>query len=350
MNVLLTCAGRRNYLVRIFKDALGGRGRVLACDSSDSAPAFAEADARFVVPPLDHPGYFDTLAGICRDQRVGLLLSVHDLELEGLAQRAAQMREDGTIAVISALRVVALCQDKWAAFHWMRAHDIPTPDTYLTLDDARRAVSQGVIRYPLFIKPRWGVGSIAAEHVDNEHELALAREWGRILVQRSFLARMNRADPENCFVIQERLGGKEYGLDVVNDLDGRYCCTFARRKLVMRAGNTDRAVTVAEPALERLGKAISQRLGHIGSLDCDVIETDRGVFVLDLNPRLGGGYPFSHLAGANLPAALIAWASGEQPDPSWLQTRPGVQACKYDGMVVVEDVRRERVEATRSVR
>ena len=44
MNVLLTCAGRRTYLVRYFQEALRGRGEALARDSSASAPAIIEAD------------------------------------------------------------------------------------------------------------------------------------------------------------------------------------------------------------------------------------------------------------------------------------------------------------------
>src|SRR5207244_165618 len=129
-------------------------------------------------------------------------------------------------------------------------------------------------RYPLFIKPRWGVSSIGADHVENDYELTLAHEWGQIQVRRTMLARMGRADPDRSFVIQEWLQGQEYGLDVVNDLHGRHVCTFARRKLAMRAGNTDRAVTVNDPRLEQVGSAIGQRLGHIGSLDCDVMITD----------------------------------------------------------------------------
>ena len=45
MNVLLTCAGRRTYLVTAFKAAVGGAGRVLACDASADAPALQEGSS-----------------------------------------------------------------------------------------------------------------------------------------------------------------------------------------------------------------------------------------------------------------------------------------------------------------
>jgi len=63
-----------------------------------------------------------------------------------------------------------------------------------------------VIRFPLLLKPRWGTSSIGIETVENEHELRLAREWGRIQLGRTILTSMSQADPDNCFVIQERWG------------------------------------------------------------------------------------------------------------------------------------------------
>ncbi len=336
MNVLLTCAGRRNFLVRFFRDALAGAGKVLACDASAYAPAFAETAHRFVVPALDHPDYFGVLLNICREQRVRLLVSVNDLELDGLARHAGRFREVGTIAVISAPEVVATCQDKWAAYRWLVKAGLATPTTCLTLADTRQALAAGTMRFPLVIKPRWGSSSIGIERVEDARELELGYEWAKIQVGRSMFATLSKADRERTVLIQQFLQGQEYGIDVVNDLSGRYVSTLARRKLAMRAGNTDRAVTVAEPHLEHLGRQLGERLGHQGSLDCDIMATENGYQVLDLNPRLGGGYPFSHLAGADLPRTLVAWARGESPDPNWLKTSPGVVASKYDEVVVMD--------------
>jgi carbamoyl-phosphate synthase large subunit len=57
-----------------------------------------------------------------------------------------------------------------------------------------------------------------------------------------------------------------------------------------------------------------------------------------MNPRFGGGYPFSHVAGANLPAALIAWVKGETPDTSWLKVNKGVRSSKCDRLVSIQDI------------
>lgn len=337
MNILLTCVGRRNQLVQFFKRALGQRGQVVACDSSAAAPALAEADQALIVPRIQQPDYFDAMLTICRGHVIGLYVTVHDYEISLLTHQARRFREAGTIPLVASPRAVATCLDKWATFQFLKSCAIPTPDTYLSAEAARHALALGLIKFPLVIKPRWGFSSERVECVENERELALAQEWGQNRLRRNWvIAALSAADPDNCLVIQEYLQGQEYGMDVVNDLDGRHVATLGRRKLVMRAGATDRAVTVADTHLERLGAQIGVQLAHIGSLDCDVMATDRGHFVLDMNPRIGGGYPFSHVAGANLPAALIAWANREEPDPSWLKARPGVYASKGDHVQVIE--------------
>jgi hypothetical protein len=43
------------------------------------------------------------------------------------------------------------------------------------------------------------------------------------------------------------------------------------------------------------------------------------------------------VAGANLPAALIAWAANESPDPAWFRVRPEVMSSKVDEVVVREE-------------
>jgi carbamoyl-phosphate synthase large subunit len=338
MNILLTCAGRRNYLVEFFQNELAGRGRVIACDADKMAPALAAADEAVVVPRMSDAGYFDALLAVCREHQIRLIISVNDLELGGLARHAERFHEAGTIPVVADESVIATCQDKWATFQLLRSWGVATPDTYLGPDRVREALATGTLEFPLIVKPRWGSSSIGLERIENDRELALAQEWGTIQLRRSIFSSLSQNDFVHGLVFQEELRGDEYGMDIVNDLDGNHVATLGRQKLAMRYGNTDRAMTVEDQRLERLGQALGRRLAHRGSLDCDVMMTESGPQVLDLNPRIGGGYPFSHLAGANLPAALIAWACGEEADPAWFKPQPGVVSSRCDQMMIVNSV------------
>lgn len=148
------------------------------------------------------------------------------------------------------------------------------------------------------------------------------------------------ATPSEGLLIQSVLPGQEYGLDVVNDLKGNYCATFVKRKLSMRAGETDRAVTETHPQLAEVGKRIGELLGHRGNLDCDVFYDGKQAYLLELNPRFGGGFPFTAEAGADMLSALIAWVCDEEPPRAWASMRPGVTCSKYDRLVQVSAQRK----------
>lgn len=332
INILLTCAGRRNYLVDYFRQALAGRGQIFASDAALSASALQEADQAFLVPTVTAPDYFDTLLAICRENHVRLLFSLNDLELPLLARQRDRFLAIGTIPVISSPAVVDLCFDKLATANFLRQLNIPTPQTFITLAETQAALSGNELTFPLVVKPRWGTASFGIEYPESSEEMVLTWELGHLRLQRSFLLAAS-VDKEHCLIAQEKVTGTEYGLDVINDLAGRYVTTFVKRKLAMRSGETDKAVTVSHPLLEAVGRRIGEALGHIGNLDCDVFVDGERFWVLELNPRFGGGYPFTHRAGANLPAALIAWAQGERADPGWLSMQPDVASAKCDRLI-----------------
>jgi len=275
------------------------------------------------------------LVGLCRKHDIRLLLSLNDLELPLLARARPQFLAVGTIAVVSPPEIVDLCFDKWATAQFLAECGIPAPRTFLSVKSARAALRSGELSYPVVVKPRWGSASIGIEYPQDERELELVYDLIKLRISRSILAGVSAAEPDRCVLIQERLTGQEYGLDVVNDLDGRYLATFARRKLGMRAGETDRAVTVEHATLTQLGETLGSRLGHVGVLDCDVFQSDAGWHCLELNPRFGGGYPFSHAAGADIPALLVALAESREPQAEWLRIAPDVTSAKCDHILVV---------------
>ena len=337
MNLLFTCAGRRTYLIKYFKENMSEGDKIIATDMQLSAPALTVADVKEIVPSVYDPKYVDIILDICLRHKVDALLSLNDLELPILAENKKRFASIGVTAIVSDPSVIDICFDKYKTAQWVESLGLSSPKTYVRLEGAKSALDKGEISFPLFLKPRWGSGSIGLETVDNMEELEL---YYRILVKKikkSILATASVGD--EYVLIQEKLTGKEYGLDVINDLVGKHVAVSVKEKLAMRAGETDKAVTVDVPEVTAIGRVIGQNLHHIGNLDVDIMQRANGDYcVLELNPRFGGGFPFSYEAGVNLPKAIIQWLKGEVVDVNSLAPQVGRMFAKNDSLVEIKNI------------
>jgi carbamoyl-phosphate synthase large subunit len=265
---------------------------------------------------------------LCRKYDVKMLLSLHDLEIAYLAPHRDAFLAIGAFPVIPDNAFARICLDKLSTVEFARHHNIKVPATFVSLEDAQRAVAEGMLEFPVMVKPRNGFGSIALHMAESMEELCAAWHLVHARIGRTPIAHSPEFEASRSVLIQQKLRGPEYGIDVVNDLKGRFVACLIERKLDMRAGETDSAVIEASEPLATLGRRIALASQHPGNLDLDVIVEDGTPYLLEMNPRFGGHYPFAHIAGANVPAALIAWARGEAVEPSWLTARIGCRAIK----------------------
>lgn len=81
---------------------------------------------------------------------------------------------------------------------------------------------------------------------------------------------------------------------------------------------------------------MSELLHHIGNLDVDVFLVNDTPYVLEMNARFGGGYPFSHMAGVNLPLAIVKWLLNESVDSQILTAKPGVLTHKDIALTILQ--------------
>ena len=346
MNILFTCAGRRTYLLKYFREQLAGQGKIIGADMQLTAPALSAADIRVQVPAVYNPNYLDVLRQICVEHHVDVLISLNDLELPILSENKKSFEEIGVNVLVSKPEVIDICFDKVRTSEYMESIGLVTPKTYSNLDDALAGLHAGKIHFPLVIKPRWGSASIGIEFVDNEEDLRIVYALIKRKIIKGILGEVSSHD-ENYILIQERIIGKEYGLDIINDLTGKNVAVAVKQKLSMRAGETDKATTVDNPELRRIGEIIGSNLGHIGNLDCDVLEMDGKYYVLELNPRFGGGFPFSYEAGVNLPKAIINWVQGKQFDLEQLVPTYGLTFAKCDYLVNTSEQKDELVKTNK---
>ena len=335
MNILFTCAGRRTYLLKYFRENLSVGDKIVATDMQLSAPALQAADIKIQVPAVYDPRYVDITLNICKEQKIDALLSLNDLELPILAENKAKFEALGVKVIVSDPEVIDICFDKYKTAQWVESIGLNAPKTYVTLTSAKEALAKGEVAFPLFMKPRWGSGSIGLESIADMEELDIYYHLLMKKIKKTILATASVGD--EYIMIQEKLTGNEYGLDVMNDLEGNNVGVSVKQKLAMRAGETDKALTVDLPEVREMGATIGRNLKHIGNLDVDIMQRANGDYcVLELNPRFGGGYPFSYEAGVNMPKAIIKWVKGESVDAEILKPEIGRMFAKNDYLMEIK--------------
>lgn len=320
MNVLLLSAGRQVFLVQAFRSALSNRadsGQIIAADIDRLAPSLAAADLALVAPRTEEHGFVSWLEAVSSRHAPLLILTLHERDLFVLETMRPRLSDLGARLVGMPTDSLKICMDKVELAGMCAEVGLSAPATW-TADNLASARSEA---FPLILKKRAGRGGRGQQYARSPKEL---------------LDLSNAESDEFC--IQEVIRGTEFGLDVINDLEGRFVTVFAREKISMRDGETAVARTADPARFSSVARTLSERVSHQGCMDVDVIVSRRDVTILDINPRFGGGYPFSHLAGADLPAALLCWAAGEKPDARWFQPQVGLLASKPSMLVELPDV------------
>lgn len=282
MNLLILSCGTRDKVVQYFKTAFAEQGRIVCTDCSPYAPALYEADAHYIVPRITAPDYLEVLYEICKKEAITGVLSLIDPELSLIAAHEAQFRALGVQIIGSDYELCERTLNKWELFGWMEAHGYPCAKTYCTMEAFCAALERGEVQFPVFVKPMKGSASIQIAKADDMETAAFLFAHGEQMI------------------IQEYMTGQEIGADVYIDLISKKVVSiFTKKKLVMRAGETDKAVSFIDEKLFAFITKFVEESGFAGQIDIDLFEKDGVYYISEVNPRFGGGYPHAYACGAD---------------------------------------------------
>ena len=282
MNILILSCGTRNKIVQYFRTAFNGRGNVIATDCSTLAPALYDADKYYIVPRMDADGYLDVILDICKKEKINGVLSLIDPELSLLAENEKKFTELGTKVIGSSYELCEMALDKFEMYEWLVNHGYKCAKSYMEKDVFYADLKDGKISFPVFVKPARGSASISISKVYDKEtvDLLFAHEEG--------------------LMIQEFLDGQEIGADVYIDmLSGEVVSIFTKKKLKMRAGETDKAVSFKDERLFALIKGFVEKAGYSAQIDIDIFDIDGEYYISEVNPRFGGGYPHAYESGVD---------------------------------------------------
>lgn len=318
MNILILSCGTRNKIVQYFKRAFDGIGNVIATDCSNLAPALYEADKYYIVPRMDAPDYLNVIIDICKKEQVAGVLSLIDPELSLLAKHEKQFLEVGTKVIGSSYELCEMALDKFQMYEWLIQHEYKCAKSYMDKDDFYKDLGAGKIKFPVFVKPARGSASISISKVYDKEmvELLFAHEDG--------------------LMIQEFLNGQEIGADVYIDMiSGEVVSIFTKKKLKMRAGETDKAVSFKDDKLFSLIEKFVKEAGYCGQIDIDIFEIDGEYYISEVNPRFGGGYPHAYESGCNHMKRILKNLEGNQNDKLIGEYQDGVYMMKYNEIKIL---------------
>lgn len=320
MNILVLSCGTRNKIIQYFKKELSGKGMVIATDCSNLAPALYEADKHYIVPKMTDKGYLDVILSICKENNINAILSLIDPELSLLAQHKQRFLDIGTIPIISDIEAVDLCFDKYMMYQFLIQNGFQTPKSYIDKELFYADVKSGVIEYPVFVKPVRGSASININKVTSKEEIELL---------------FSRHDN---LMIQEFMNGTEYGADVYIDMiSSEPVAIFTKEKIKMRAGETDKSVSVKDDQLFDLVMRFVKKAGFKGIIDIDIFNVNGEYYISEVNPRFGGGYPHAFESGVNVPKMIINNLEGKVNKDIIGEYREGIIMMKYNELKLLRN-------------
>jgi carbamoyl-phosphate synthase large subunit len=287
VNILFLGGAKRVSLAERFVSAGSRTGvnlRIFSYELGEDVPISAVGT---IVVGLrwNHPHVLDHIAATVRDRRIHVLLPFVDPATILAAQLKAELR--GCLIPVSPEPVCRRFFDKLWAHEWFLSHGFDVP------------VFDG--RFPAIAKPVLGSASNGVRILSGESESRLFFESHRA----------------NDYLLQRYVTGREYTVDCYIAQDGRTVAVIPRQRLVVAAGEVIKTRTIHRPDMVAICRQIIGRACLRGPINIQFIEDERSgrLYLMEVNPRFGGGVIASIEAGADMPLYVLNEYLGRENVP-----------------------------------
>lgn len=317
-NILITSAGQRVSLVRAFQKELrkiNPQGKVYTVDMQPMlAPACHISDGFHSVKRVTDENYIPELIKFCKDMEVGIIIPTIDTELLTLAKHRDLFIKEGITPIVSSHGFVQACRDKRIINSFFVDNGIDVP----------KEISKQHPTFPLFIKPFDGSLSKDIFLINSATDLT---EYHLSNPKLMFMEYIDHDEYD------------EYTVDTYFDRNGELKCIVPRKRIFIRAGEINKGVTHKNEIVNYIRERLPVIEGAMGCLTMQFFfnQNTKHIIGIEINPRFGGGYPLSYLAGANYPKFIIEeYILGQSVDffDNWEQN---LLMLRYDDEVLIHN-------------
>lgn len=240
-------------------------------------------DAFEVVPKADSTEYISTIQSLIKKYSVSIFIPNSEPELRALLPCYTEFK--GIKCITSGRQVVEIGLDKFATMQAIEQLGIPIPWTEL-------AINSKPLGYPCILKSRYGSGSTSVLKIENEEE---SRFYARRFPEAIFQEMLEPWDREvTCAVYRKR--------------DGEVSILLMLRHL--NSGCTVWAKIIDDPVAVSMCSKIAEGLNLQGSMNIQLLLTQQGPRIFEINPRFSSTVLMRHKVGF----ADLLWAIDEAED------------------------------------
>lgn len=282
--VLLTGVGKRYDIVSAFAE----HAFVVAADPSPLAPAQYAADVRAAPPRIDDPDYVPFLERLSEEHGVKAVVPLTDLDIEVLAHA------ENLPAFVPAPEICRATYDKYETHELLLSLGLPSPPTVLPGEEPES--------YPVMVKPRRGSGARSIHPAADRAQMDFFVDY-----------------IDEPVMVQRLMGGDEFSMDILCDLEGRCLNSIPRTMIESRGGESIKGTVIADEELIDLGRRVGEALGVRGPCTVQAFrDPEIGLGITDVNTRFGGAFPapmYAALPGRTYPELIVRMARGERIEP-----------------------------------
>ena len=318
-NIMFCSCGRRVQLLKFLRESLGSECQIVGADNSPIAPALYVCDKRYIVPRIDSDGYIDEILQIAKENNVGAITTLIDPEISILAENRQLFLDNGILPLCPADWTARLCFDKYKMYEYLKDKNIPTVLTYDSLDHFKAGLNNGEIKFPVFIKPRTGSGSVGAQKVVDMEQL------DTLFVENKF-----------DYIIQELMTCGDCDADVYIDcITHKPVAVFSKNKIETKIGGASKTISFKDDRLFNFVKEICEVLEFNGTVDMDFWFDGEKYYLSEVNPRFGGAYLHAYGAGVDFFKLIKNNMEGKANADIIGQYDEDVLMMFYDAVVIV---------------
>lgn len=259
------------------------------------------------LPAGGSPDFAARCADAVRRLEIDLLVPII-VEREFLPLDDARPRFEavGCRLALPSREIVLRTADKLAFAEFLHAIGVPGPKTFAYTDDCV------VERFPVYLKPRRGSGSVGTARVESLHSLREAARGRRDLI------------------VQEAVQGTEFTVDCFAASPGRVVAAVPRERIAIKAGVSVKGRTYRHPQIESIVRAVVEKSGLTGPANVQgMLRADGSFSIIEMNPRFSGTLALTTAAGINFASLLLDTIEGRALPDLLGRHEEGVTMMRY---------------------